>query len=214
VRAGLGILAAVQTSRVQRVQEQGIRLAVRLGIHTGLVVVGVMGSGDTLEQLALGETPNIAARLQGLAAPDTLVISAATYRLVQGYFECQALGQHPLKGIDQPVVIHQVLQASAAQSRLEVAANRGLTPLVGREEEVGLLLGRWVQSQDGQGQVVLLSGEAGIGKSRLLDVLRTTAIRVLPFAVCPIPSTAPCIRSLRTGNDFCSFAVMTPLRPG
>jgi class 3 adenylate cyclase/predicted ATPase len=172
VRAGLGILDAMRTLRARLVQDTGVRVAIRLGIHTGLVVVGAIGGRDRQEQLALGETPNIAARLQGLAAPDTLVISAATHRLVQGYFECQALGLHPLKGIDQPMALSQVLQESGAQSRLDVATTRGLTPLVGREEEVGLLLRCWAQSQDGLGQVVLLSGEAGIGKSRLVEVLR------------------------------------------
>lgn len=175
--AGLGILAAMQELGARLGQDKGSQLAGRLGIHTGLVVVGVLGSGDQPEHLALGETPNIAARLQGLAVPDTLVISAATHRLVQGYFECHSLGQHTLKGIDQPMAVYQVLQESATQSHLEVAASRGLTPLVGREEEVGLLLRRWAQSQDGLGQVVLLSGEAGIGKSRLVDVLRERAER-------------------------------------
>ena len=172
VRAGLGILDAVRTLSARLAHDRGVRLAIRLGIHTGLVVVGAMGGKDRQEQLALGDTPNIAARLQGLAAPNTLVISAATHRLVQGYFECQDLGLHTLKGIDQPITLYQVLQESAAQSRLDVAATQGLTPLVGREEEVGLLLRRWGQSQDGLGQVVLLSGEAGIGKSRLVEVLR------------------------------------------
>jgi class 3 adenylate cyclase/predicted ATPase len=172
VRAGLSILDAMRTLSARLVQDTGVRVAIRLGIHTGLVVVGAMGGGDKQEQLALGDTPNIAARLQGLAAPDTLVLSEATYRLVQGYFECQVLGQHTVKGLDQPMVVYQVLQESAARSRLDVAATRGLTPLVGRDEEVGLLLRRWAQSQDGLGQVVLLSGEAGIGKSRLVEVLR------------------------------------------
>jgi class 3 adenylate cyclase len=140
VRAGLSILDAMRTLNTHLEHDRGVRLAIRLGIHTGLVVVGAMGSGDRQEQLALGDTPNIAARLQGLAAPNTLVISAATHRLVQGYFEYQDLGLHTLKGIDQPIAIYQVRQESAAQSRLDVAATRGLTPLVGREEEVGLLL--------------------------------------------------------------------------
>ena len=177
VRAGLSILDAMQALSAQLVHDKGVRVAIRLGIHTGLVVVGAMGGGDRQEQLALGETPNIAARLQGLAVPDTLVLSAATYRLVQGYFVCQDLGLHTVKGVDQPIAAYQVLQESAAQSRLDVAATRGLTPLVGREEEVGLLLRRWTQSQDGLGQVVLLSGEAGIGKSRLVEVLRERAER-------------------------------------
>jgi predicted ATPase/class 3 adenylate cyclase len=175
VHAGLSILDAMRMLSTRLVYDKSVPPAIRIGIHTGLVVVGAMGSGDRQEQLALGDTPNIAARLQGLAAPDTLVISAATHRLVQGYFECQDLGLYPLKGIDQPMALYQVLQESAAQSRLDVAARRGLTPLVGREEEIGLLLRRWGQSQDGLGQVVLLGGEAGIGKSRLVELLRARA---------------------------------------
>jgi predicted ATPase len=122
--------------------------------------------------LALGETPNVAARLQGLAAPNTIVISAATHRLVQGFFACHALVLQTLKGVNTPVQAYCVLGASGAQSRLDVAHPRGLTPLVGREAEVALLCERWAQARDGLGQVVLLSGEAGIGKSRLVQVLK------------------------------------------
>jgi len=172
VRAGLNILDVIQTLSAQLAHDKGVRMAIRLGIHTGLVVIGAIGGGDRQEQLALGETPNIAARLQGLAVPDTLVLSEATYRLVQGYFVCQELGLHTVKGVDQPMAAYQVLQESAAQSRLDVAATRGLTPLVGREAAVALLRERWAQARDGLGQVVLLSGEAGIGKSRLVQVLQ------------------------------------------
>jgi predicted ATPase/class 3 adenylate cyclase len=171
VRTGLGILAALGTLNARLVQDKGVRLAMRVGIHTGLVVVGEMGSGSRHEHLALGDTPNLAARLQGVAAPGTVVISDATSRLVQGYFMCQDLGRHALKGMDTPVQVYQVLEESAAQSRLDVAGATGLTPLVGREVEVSLLQERWAQSRDGLGQVVLLSGEAGIGKSRLVQVL-------------------------------------------
>jgi predicted ATPase len=134
--------------------------------------VGEIGGGGRQEQLALGETPNIAARLQGLAAPDTVVISAATAQLIQGYFVYQPVGTPALKGIAQPLQVYQVLRDSGAQTRLDIATVRGLTPLVGREEEVGLLQRRWEQVSTGLGQVVLLSGEAGIGKSRLVQVLK------------------------------------------
>ncbi len=149
-----------------------MHLAVRLGIHTGLVVVGEVGGGTRQEQLALGETPNLAARLQGLAAPNTLVISAATWQLLGGFFACQSLGTPLLKGFVQPIAVYQVLSESTARGRLDVVGSTGLTPLVGREQEVGLLLERWAQVKDGLGQVVLLSGEAGIGKSRLVQVLK------------------------------------------
>src|SRR5205823_2170561 len=112
-------------------QRYGVRLAVRVGIHTGLVVVGEMGGGGRQEQLALGDTPNIAARLQGLAAPDTVIISTATQRLIQGYFACQALGDHTLKGVATPLQVYQVVRATEVQQRFDVAAARGLTPLVG-----------------------------------------------------------------------------------
>ena len=130
-----------------------------------------MGGGTRQEQLALGETPNLAARLQGLAAPNTLVISAATLQLLGGFFACQALGTPHLKGLAQPVEVYQVLYESTARSRLEAVGRSGLTPLVGREQEVGLLRERWAHVKDGIGQVVLLSGEAGIGKSRLVQTL-------------------------------------------
>jgi class 3 adenylate cyclase/predicted ATPase len=176
VRAGLGMVEAVGQLNTRLEQERGVRLAVRLGIHTGLVVVGEMGAGGRQEQLALGDTPNIAARLQGLAAPDTVVISAATQRLIQGYFTCQALGAQALKGVATPLEIHQVVRATDVQHRLDVATPHGLTPLVGREHEVMILRERWAQAQAGQGHVVLLSGEAGIGKSRLVQVVKDAII--------------------------------------
>jgi class 3 adenylate cyclase/predicted ATPase len=172
VRTGLGMLEAMGTLNTRLEQDKGIRLAIRVGIHTGLVVIGEMGGGGHQEQLALGETPNVASRLQGLAEPNTVVMSEATYRLIEGYFTVADLGLHTLKGVAEPQQVYRVLGESGAQSRLEVAATRGLTPLVGRESEVTLLLERWAQAKDGQGQVVLLSGEGGIGKSRLIQVLK------------------------------------------
>jgi class 3 adenylate cyclase len=172
VRAGLGMVVAVQALNTHLVQRHGVRITVRIGIHTGVVVVGEMGGGSRQEQLALGDTPNMAARLQGLAAPDTVVLSAATFRLVQGYFTYQDLGVHVLKGILAPMPVYRVLGESGVQSRLEALVPSRLTPLVGRAEEVALLQQRWEQAKAGQGQVVLLSGEAGIGKSRLVQVLK------------------------------------------
>jgi class 3 adenylate cyclase len=172
VRAGLGIIEAVDQLNTRLARERDVHLAVRLGCHTGLVVVGEVGGGTRQEQLALGETPNLAARLQGIAAPNTLVISAATWQLLRGFFACQSLGTPLLKGFAQPLEVYQVLVESTARSRLDAAGSTGLTPLVGREQEVGLLLERWRQVKEGVGQVVLLSGEAGIGKSRLVQVLQ------------------------------------------
>jgi AAA ATPase-like protein len=137
-----------------------------------VVVVGEVGSGHHQENLALGETPNLAARLQEHAAPDTVVISAATFRLVQGYFATEPLGAPTFKGVAAPVPVYRILGESGVQNRLDTVAPTHWTPLVGRDEEVALLHRRWEHATTGLGQVVLLSGEAGIGKSRLVQVLK------------------------------------------
>jgi class 3 adenylate cyclase/predicted ATPase len=175
IRTGLGILDAMGDLNARLTREQGIALALRIGIHTGLVVVGAMGGQGRQEQLALGETPNIAARIQGLAQPNTVAISDATSRLVQGYFDCDALGVQALRGVTEPLEVYRVLNPSGAQGRLDIAQTRGLTPLVGREQEVELLFERWEQVKAGHGHVVLLSGEGGIGKSRLVHRLKEHA---------------------------------------
>ena len=176
VRTGLDLLEAMGGLNSRLTRHYGVQLAVRIGIHTGLVVVGDIGAGNRQEQLALGDTPNVAARIQGLAAPDTIVISPATFRLVRGYFLHPDLATHALKGLTAPVQVYRILRESAAQSHLDVVGTSGFTPLVGRDSEVALLLERWAQSQNGAGQVVLLGGEAGIGKSRLVEVLREHVI--------------------------------------
>ena len=173
IHAGLEIVTALSQARSRFPQP----VQVRIGIHTGPVVVGQMGGGSRREQLALGETPNLAARVQGKAAPDTVVISSATYRLVNGLFNCQDLGPQDLKGISSAQSLYQVRSESDVQSRFEVSVRAGLTPLVGRTEELGLLGARWEQATAGEGQAVLLSGEAGIGKSRLIQELKDRVIR-------------------------------------
>jgi class 3 adenylate cyclase/predicted ATPase len=172
VHAGLHIIEAMGALNARLEHDQGLRLAIRLGIHTGLVVVGDIGSREHQEQLALGETPNVAARLQSIAASDTMVISAATHQLTQGYFTCEDLGSHTLKGMAEPMQLYRVLDESGAQSRFDVVQPRNLTPLVGREQEISLLMDRWARVKEGMGHVVVLSGEAGIGKSRLVRVLQ------------------------------------------
>src|SRR5262249_41063381 len=164
IRAGLGIVAALPAlnARLQRTIRalQEVLLQVRIGIHTGLVVVGDMGGGGYRDPRAIvGETPNIAARIQGITEPDTVVISAATYQLVGGLFECHDRGPQALKGLATPVPVYRVLGESETQNRFEVAVRTGLTPLVGRDEELGLLRRRWERAKAGEGQAVLLSGE-------------------------------------------------------
>ncbi|MBI3797980.1 MAG: AAA family ATPase [Deltaproteobacteria bacterium] len=172
VRAGLGIIEAMQNLPLPHLRLPQL-LQVRVGIHTGLVVAGEMGSGQYREERAIvGETPNIAARLQEHALPNSVVISATTFRLVTGLFECQELGPQVLKNVSVPMELYQVHGAGAAQNRFEAAVQKGLTPLVGRTEELELLQRRWEHAKAGAGQVVLLSGEPGIGKSRLVQELK------------------------------------------
>ena len=214
VRAGLGIVEALGPLNTRLTQERGVQLAVRLGVHTGLVVVGEVGGGTRQEQLALGETPNLAARLQGLAAPDTLVISATTFQLLGGFFACQPLGTPPLKGQAQPLAVYRVLYESMARSRLEAAGSTGWTPLVGREQESALLLERWAQVKEGVGQVVLLSGEAGIGKSRLVQVL-TEQVATEPQAWLTPCQCSPYYQHTRpVSDDRSAGAGGATLRPG
>jgi predicted AAA+ superfamily ATPase len=135
------------------------------------VVGDLIGTGSAQEQAVVGETPNLAARLQGIAEPNTVVIAEDTRRLLGSLFELQDLGAKELKGIAEPMQAYAALRPSAVESRFEALHASGLTALVGREEELELLLRRWSRAKTGEGQVVLLSGEAGIGKSRLTAAL-------------------------------------------
>src|SRR5262249_52640767 len=145
-----------------------VKLQARVGIATGLVVVGdLIGEGSAQEQSVVGETPNLAARLQALAEAETVVIAAGTRRLLGALFDYRDLGAVEIKGIAAPVPAWQVLRPSAIASRFEALRGSALTPLIGRDEEIDLLLGRWARAQTGDGQVVLICGEPGIGKSRI-----------------------------------------------
>jgi predicted ATPase/class 3 adenylate cyclase len=168
VWTGLGIVEAMGQLNMRLEREKTVQLAIRIGIHTGLVVVGAIGGGGRHEHLALGETPNIAARLEGLATPNTVVISATVYHIVRGYFVCRNLGTHQLKGISEPLTIYQVLQPSGAQNRLSAAVHHGLSPFIGREVEYGRLETAWRHARQGQGQFCWVVGNAGVGKSRLV----------------------------------------------
>src|SRR5262245_20162673 len=172
VHTGLGIVQAIATLNTRLAAQYGVQLAVRLGIHTGPVVVGVMGGGGRHEHLALGETPNVAARLQNLAPANAVVISAVTARLVQGTFVLEELGTHTLHGVAEPMMVSRVRGLLATPSHDEEFVTATVPVLVGREEESGLLRRRWEQSKAGLGQVVFGSGEAGIGKSAVVEALR------------------------------------------
>jgi class 3 adenylate cyclase len=172
VLSALGILEALEPLNRRLERERGLTLSLRQGIHTGLVVVGEIGRRGRQEQLAVGEAPNVAARLQNLAAPGTVLISAATHRLVQGFFTCEDLGPRMIKGLSAPLHVYRVVGESGAQSRLESTGLTSLTPLVGREHELETLRERWARVRAGVGQVVLLSGEAGVGKSRLVAAVK------------------------------------------
>ena len=166
VRAGLDLVAAVSGLKTHA------SLQTRVGIATGLVVVGdLIGSGESQERGIVGETPNLAARLQSIARPNAVVIAESTRKLVGALFELEDLGPQDLKGISGPARAWSALRPSAVESRFEAMHASGLTELIGREEELELLLRRWSRAKSGEGQVVLLSGEAGIGKSRLTAAL-------------------------------------------
>ena len=167
VRAGLELIGAVSAIK------SNAPLQTRVGIATGLVVVGdLIGSGEAQERGMVGETPNLAARLQGIATPDMVVIAEGTRKLLGNLFELEDLGAKDLKGITGPVRAWAALRPAVVESRFEALHATGMTDLVGREEELELLLRRWSKAKTGEGQVVLLSGEAGIGKSRLTAALR------------------------------------------
>src|SRR4051812_1112464 len=166
VRAGLAVAAAVSEAPVS-----GEALQVRIGVATGLVVIGEpIGSGDSRQQTAVGETPNLAARLQSLAGPGQVIIDVAIRRQIGGLFDCRDLGMIELKGLPALVPAWQVMSENRALGQFE-ALRSGLTPLVGRDEELELLLRRWAQAKAGNGRVVLISAEPGVGKSRLAEAL-------------------------------------------
>ena len=178
VHAGLGIVDGVKYMSSTLEQAQQIKLEVRAGIHTGFVVAGETDdSGEQDTRSIIGEAPTIATKMLSVVEPNTLVIGETTIRLGKGYFDTRNLGAHSLKGISESISLFEVLHVSQAKSRLDLAAETGMTPLVGREQEVALMLKRWQQTTDGMGQVVLLGGEPGIGKSRLVQMLKEHVVR-------------------------------------
>jgi len=170
VRAGLAVRTAVAALRAP----DEARLAARVGIATGLVMVGeVICEGVAREEAVAGETPNLAARLQAMASPGRVVVAEGTRRLLGDRFEIADLGSRRLKGFANPVRAWQIVGEGRARDRFEARRTTGLSPLVGRTHELSLLLDRWVLARGGEGQAILLSGEPGIGKSRLVESLRS-----------------------------------------
>jgi predicted ATPase len=168
VRAGLALV-----ERIGRLESGSGALASRIGIATGLVVVGdLIGAGDAQERGVVGETPNLAARLQAMAPANGVMIAEATRRLLGDLFEYRDLGSTEIKGLDAPVALWQVLRSSGVLSRFEALRSASPTPFVGRDAEMELLLHRWARTKEGEGQIVLISGEPGIGKSRITAALQ------------------------------------------
>jgi len=212
VRSGLELIQTVGALKCSA------PLQTRVGIATGLVVVGdLIGSGEAQERGIVGETPNVAARLQGIAEPNTVVIAESTRKLVGNLFELEDRGPQELKGIDGTVRAAVALRPSSVESRFE-ALRTATTPMVGRDEEMALLARRWAQVKAGESQIVLVCGEPGIGKSRLTDhggaTCRRAARPSCASSARPITRTAPSIRSSPTSNGPPASAGTTPLNSG
>ena len=173
VRAALGIVAAIETLNPYLQATFGVGINVRLSIDTGLVVIWHISAEESPEAIDIvGKTPNVAARMQKLATPNNIVIGDTTHQLIEGFFTTAALGASPLRGISQPVNVYQVSGEIPAQSRLDIASESGLTPLIGREREVESFKQGWAQVLASKGQALLIEGEAGIGKSRCLQLIQ------------------------------------------
>jgi class 3 adenylate cyclase/tetratricopeptide (TPR) repeat protein len=172
VRAGLDVVRAVSGLARTRLESDGeVRLAARVGIDTGVVVVSEMGAGERRHSIAVGDTVNMAARLEKLADPETVVVSAAVERVTRGYFVFAGMNAVRVKGFADPITVYRVVDDTGIRTRLALAATGGLTPLVGRERELETLEDRWRLAYEGKGQAVLVAGEPGIGKSRVVHEL-------------------------------------------
>jgi class 3 adenylate cyclase len=175
-RAGLDIVDAMAELNAAVPRPPGVELAVRIGIATGPVIVGdQIGEGTASETAVVGETPNLAARLQALAQPNQIVVSSATRAMLGDHFDLDDLGGYELKGFAEPVPVWRVLSARDVESRFAATRTGSSAPLVGRQEEMGLLVRAWEGSCHGRGQIALIQGEAGVGKSRLVEGLREAA---------------------------------------
>jgi class 3 adenylate cyclase/tetratricopeptide (TPR) repeat protein len=171
VHAALGVARAVEGYQ-EELGARGIHFRIRQGLNTGLVVVGSIGSDLRMDYTAVGDTTNVAARMQQAAAPGQILIAEATHRLVADYFDARPVGPLAVKGKTEPIAAWEVTAARSPRTRVEIQAERGLTPLVGRQRELNILLDGFERAKSGHGQVVFIAGDPGIGKSRLLYELR------------------------------------------
>lgn len=171
ISSGLGILNAITELNEQLQATIETSISIRIGIHTGLVVIGNIGEKEASQQLALGAAPNIAAKLEGLAQPNTMVISSDTHELIREHFKCKDLGRKKIKGLDEELKVFQVISDLTMLKRFEFHSSTNLLPLVGRDEEVQQLLKYWEEAKRGHSHLVMLSAEAGMGKSRVLQTM-------------------------------------------
>jgi AAA ATPase domain/Adenylate and Guanylate cyclase catalytic domain len=211
VRAGLAIVDGIRELNLQ-LAKRSIELSIRIGIATGLVVVG-----DAIDGALSGEAPNVASRIQAIAQPNTVVLAAETRRLALDYFEYRDLGEQSLKALAAPIRAWQVVRERTPELRFEMRQISGGTPLVGRAEEIALILRRWQQVKEGEGQVVLLSGEAGIGKSRLVQALceriSTDPYNVVRYQCSPYHTNSalyPIIGQIRRAAGFDEMTTPLP----
>jgi len=172
VQAALGIVSGVEALSRLLERERRPAIAVRIGLHTGLVVMGEMGGGERHEWLAIGDTPNIAARLQGLAAPSQVVVGEPTFRLIEGLFDVESTGAHSLKGVSSPMVVYTVVGESGVRSRFDLPEPPGMSALVGREPDLAIIRDGWLHVEEGGGRSILIVAEPGIGKSRLVHAAK------------------------------------------
>ncbi len=173
IRTGMGIMNEMNHLNDALRKQKKIQLSAWAAIHTGMVVAGGSGVGESDDTISIvGDARNVISRMEALTEPEQIIISDATHRLVKDFFVCESLGTHQIKGIPQPIEVFQVLDESAVRSRVELVDPANLTPLVGRDMELGIVKDRWEHAKEGAGQVVLLIGDAGLGKSRLVREIK------------------------------------------